>query len=766
MEIKRVIAGGLATLAAGATFALGAGAVTLGDFVTVSGNTMTSPYLVIGDNAAAADTLAAADIGVALAGQATQTVSIAGSLGTMSVTDGASIETKSRKLYYGENLNSASIKPKILSKDLPTILAGGTVNQKDGKDVDYSQYLTLGAQSVTFGRDSKWDDPALYIDLVKGETLYTYELIFSQGLDTGQIANKEIEMLGVPYVFSDTSGDLAGNKLVLYGAGQTETISAGQSTTVTIAGNDYVITVVGVGEGNDAVLDINGEQFDVDTDDSSTVDIEKDDLNLHVKAVRAVKFPTESGSVQVFIGSEKTTLHDVAGSTDEVQLGSTGVDGTVLTITNTTTKIDKISIVFSVEDKEKLQAGDSVTDPVFGAFKIAFGGIYPELDSATKDVVEIEKSGDDSVDVTWTNRDGIEYDMSMLYLNNSAGGLDVSDGSYNIKFYNNATIVEGDFLAVTTGTGDEKYSYILEFTDYTSDDEVILTDVSSGTEYTISSNTEYIYPGESGSAVKVTSFKPGGVEAIALNNTGTAVNDLVSLYTENGGKLIFEIGNATGDLGTTDPKTKFKGYINVTEHTFKTSDDVAESTIRITLSNDTSKVSNIVGGGDVSLVADDDNDYKYGVSSAGSYVIEDVENDIVTIYATDEPTPVYVGVGSNPMFSAAEGASGGSVEQAVQIKNSISKMESEVNTASLDRDLVLLGGPCANGLVAELLEMSSSNPDCATEFTALYPTEGVITVVSDAFSSGQKALVVAGVNRAMTRSLAVKVMQGTLDYEA
>jgi hypothetical protein len=267
---------------------------------------------VIGDNAAAADTLAAADIGVALAGQATQTVSIAGSLGTMSVTDGASIETKSRKLYYGEALNAAAIKPKILSKDLPTILAGGTVNQKDGKDVDYSQYLTLGAQSVTFGRDSKWDDPALYIDLVKGETLYTYELIFSQGLDTGQIANKEIEMLGVPYVFSDTSGDLAGNKLVLYGAGQTETISAGQSTTVTIAGNDYVITVVGVGEGNDAVLDINGEQFDVDTDDSSTVDIEKDDLNLHVKAVRAVKFPTESGSVQVFIGSEKTTLHDVA----------------------------------------------------------------------------------------------------------------------------------------------------------------------------------------------------------------------------------------------------------------------------------------------------------------------------------------------------------------------------------------------------------------------------------------------------------------------
>jgi S-layer protein (TIGR01564 family) len=93
-------------------------------------------------------------------------------------------------------------------------------------------------------------------------------------------------------------------------------------------------------------------------------------------------------------------------------------------------------------------------------------------------------------------------------------------------------------------------------------------------------------------------------------------------------------------------------------------------------------------------------------------------------------------------------------------------MESEVSTSSLDRDLVLLGGPCANGLVAELLEMSASKPDCVSEFTALYPTEGVITVVEGAFDSAHKALVVAGVDRDATRDLAVKVMQGTLDYSA
>jgi hypothetical protein len=724
---------------------------------------MTSPYIVIGGNAAAEDTLAAADIGVALAGQATESVAVSGAQAVMSATGGAMIETTSTKLYIGDALNDADVKPTVLAKDLPTILASGAVNNgADGsKDADYSQYLTLGSlQEVEFARDSSWDDPALYIDLVKGQQLYEYKIIFSQGLDTGEIANEEITLLGIPYVFSDTAGELGGNLLTMFGAGQTETVSAGASTTVNVGGEDYVITVVGVGESSDAVIDINGEQFDVDTDDTSTVDITKGDLNLHVKAVRAVKFPVESGSVQMFIGSEKTVFEDVPLTNNEVSIGGTGVDGTVVEITNTTTKIDTVTITYAVQDKEKLLAGDSVTDPVFGAFKIAFGGIYPALDDSSKDVVVVEKSGDETVDVTFTNKDGNEYDMTMVNLNSSTR-LEVSDGSYNIYAYNNATLHEGEFVIVTAG----EYSYVLEFTDYTSDDEVILEDASTGSEYIISANTQYIYPGESGRAVAITAFKPKAEEAVALNNTGVAAGVRATIYTENGAEVEFNMGNSTAIVGGTGTQSRLvSGIIQITEHTFKTTDDVAESIVNITISN-TTEISNIVASGPT-MVADDDNDYKYGVTTAGTYVVEDVENDVVTVYTPEEPTPVYVAVGADPVFAAGEGAESGTVQQAVQIKNSISKMESEVDTTALSRDLVLIGGPCANSLVAEVLEMSSSNPECATEFTALYPTEGVISVVENAFSSGQKALVVAGVNRAATRDLAVKVMQGTIDYSA
>ena len=166
------------------------------------------------------------------------------------------------------------------------------------------------------------------------------------------------------------------------------------------------------------------------------------------------------------------------------------------------------------------------------------------------------------------------------------------------------------------------------------------------------------------------------------------------------------------------------------------------------------------------LIGKDDTDYEYGVSKSGTYVIRNTDADTLKIYTPEVPTAVYVGVGSSPSFTTGEGVSAGTVEQAVEIRNSVSMMESEISTSTLDRDVVLLGGPCANGLVATALNMSASKPTCVADFTALYPTEGVIKVVSNVFDSGQKALVVAGVDRTATRNLAELVMQGTIDYSA
>ncbi len=767
MEIKRVITGGLATFAAGATMVLGAGATTtLGDFVTVDGNTMTSPYIVIGDNAAAADTLAAADVAVALAGQATETVSVSGATATMAVSDGAAIKTKSENLYVtdasGNNAFNASPLDgfKFTYKELPVLLKTETFKQDDSDTVEVAQRIYVGAQTVGFNKDNNadWTDPQLNIYLEKNKALYTYEMRFSPAVETDQIADKTINLLGKEFVFGSASGQ-AGDKLTLFESSQTKTVAAGESITVTSGGEDYVITVVGINDaGTSTTIDINGESDTYEDED----DIEEGELSAHVKAINAFKFPVESGSVELFIGSQSMVLEDG----EEVTLGGDEVDGTIVRVTNTTTDIREVEVTYEVQDKDYMEVGESFTDPVFDAFDISLGGIYPALDDASKDMIKVETADTDVV-LTFTNADDITYEQVILYADSSAIELN-TDGtaSTTVNVRNNQTITEGEFVVVTDGS---EYTYILEFTDISgnSGEEIItLTDVSTGGEYKITADDYGQTVGIGSIDVSVTGFSASGTESVALNNTKGPINDVAEFWTESGANITIVLSNATAD-------DTFGGAIHITESTFETEDQLTEDYFNITVGLGSSTISSIGLTNaliDQGMESDDDGDWEYGLSQAGTYIVlddTDDDDETITIYTPDEPTPVYVAFGTSPTFAGGSGAAAGTVQQAVQIKNSISKFESQVTADStLSRDLVLLGGPCANGLVAELLEMSATNPDCATEFTAEHPTEGVITVVEDAFGSGQKALVVAGVNRDTTRDLAVKVMQGTLEYSA
>ncbi|MCD6496478.1 MAG: S-layer protein [Candidatus Aenigmarchaeota archaeon] len=768
MEIKRLIAGGLATLAAGATLALGAGAVTLGDFVTVSGNQMTSPYIVIGGNAAAEDTLAAADVAVALAGQATETVAIPGAQATASVTNGALIQTKSDTLYLGEALSSVGGTFKFTSKELPTLLATETFTQKDGNTVDVQQRIYVYGQSVQYGEgDTDWEEPGLYLKFADGENVFKYQARFTPDLDTEQVENKEITLLGKKFVFGEAEDNNA-LKLTMYESSQTTDITAGESTTINVDGTDYTVTVVGIDtNGDHATIDVNGESETYEPGD----DIKQGDFEAHVKDIRAFKFPVESGSVQLFIGSTSTVLEN--GS--KVTLGGDDVDDAwVLMSTNSTDyEMSSLEVRYATDDDILLKPGESWTEPVFGgAFKVAFGGMPTALDSDSKDLVKFQADSED-LKVTFTNPDGNEYSAVLASVGTGTQVLataDAADGADVVHFLNNETLDDGDYVVISDGDKPE-YSYILEYVDFNSDDQVVLEDISTGTKYYIDANDVGDTINVGNLDVEVTGFSGSPTETVALNNTQLGTGTIAKLVTYGGAAITPYLNTTSGAfLAVGSNKYAF----NVTEEAdgtfdsdqdFTVTDDDFTVTVTAGGENDITEVT--VAG--VALKSYDDEDIKSGLTKAGTYVVRDYtnsEDDVVKLYIPDEPVPVSVAFGADPTFGSTSEVAAGTVEQAVQIKNSISKMESEVSTDSLNRDLVLLGGPCANGLVAELLEMSKTNPDCATEFTAEYPTEGVIKVVDDAWSSGHKALIVAGVNRQATRDLAVKVMQGTLDYSA
>jgi hypothetical protein len=767
MEIKRVIAGGLAALAAGATLALGVGAQTcpvsstgLGQLICISGNTMTSPYIVIGGNAAAEDTLAAADIGVALGGQATTTVTVPGAQGTMSVSNGVLIEGEAYKLYIGTQLDDKDRKPDLTNDDLPVVLAGGTVDHKNIADVDYSEYLSMGDQAVTWSKESEWTEPALNLEFDTASVAYTYKVVFQSGIDVGYITSREIDLLGLKYVFAGQEDDLTNTSLVLYAAGQTKTIAAGGSESVVDPnGVSHVIQVVGIdADGDEATITIDEEQFNVDETDNNYVT--KGDLNVYVKSIDAFEFPAKSGSVQIFIGSEKLTLDSendrVLTGNDEEVSGSTcnftQVDGD---------KIYEIQITWTPDEEAYLIADTGITDGVFGAFKIAFGGIFPGLDADSKDVVEVEKSSSTKVKLSFENKAGDTCGMNVYYTSEDAWG----DSRYNISvsqpsgtdplndWNESGNVSEKGYFLVNRGYD----SYILQY--YSTDNSnnlIKIKDMCSGTSFDASTTTEFFYLGGQKYEFKVNTIS----ETIRVDQSGnqSAPGEQVPLFTAHKAKIELEQG-APGEFTVTEAPFSASGI-----------QGASEVAINVTVTLDTGEVdtlkvddSVLAGSG---LVNKDDTDYDYGVSASGTYVIENTDSDSVKIYTPEIPTAVFVGVGADPAFAAGEGVSAGTVEQAVQIKQSVSKMESEVNTATLNRDLVLLGGPCANSLVAELLNMSSASGQCSTDFVAEYPTEGVISIVSDAFDSGQKALVIAGVDRTATRNLAEKVMQGTLSYSA
>jgi hypothetical protein len=762
MEIKRVIAGGLAAMAAGATLAFGAGAVTLQDFVTVSGSTLTSPYIVIGGNAAAEDTLAGADIGVAIGGVATKTVAVPGAQGTMSVSDGAMIEGEAYKLYVETALSDTNRKPDLTKEDLPVVLGGGTVDHKTITDVDYDEFLSMGGQQVTWSKETDWDEPALNLQfLSSGGVAYTYKIVFGGGLDPEYVEGKTVTMLGKEYVFSSQDSDLTNTSLTLYAAGQTETVAAGASTTATVDGTEYTITVVGVNtDGSAATIDVNGEAFDVSAP-GGTYDsyITKGDLNVYIKSVRAFKFPAESGSVQFFLGSEKLVLDN---STAVVTKGSSEVSGSAVTFpTVSGGKIYEIQITYTPDDDTYVRSGEAFTDPIFEAFEIAYGGIYPGLTDSSKDQIEIEKSSSTKIKLKFTNKAGESCSVDVYnasgwavgskpiqVLNPTYGGGDVNGlNSWNAS----GNISEGDYFLLSQNYN----SYIMQYVSTDSTNNLVkFKDLCSGTTIEASTQTGFFYLGGSKYSFVVNT----GTETVRVNATGGASAQPVTLFTS--GKAGVELyASKPGEFMVTEAPFSIAGIQGATQVSLNVTSTLSSGEIdTISVVN----ASSLAGSGLVS--SETNTDLSYAVSKAGTYIVKDSDSDTLDIYTPATPTAVYVAVGADPTFASGEGVSAGTVEQAVQIKNSISKMESEVTT--YDRDLVVIGGPCANSLTAEILNMSSASGTCYNEFIAEYPTEGVVTVVNDYLDSGKKALVVAGLNRDKTRALAVKVMQGTLEYSA
>ncbi len=816
MQMKKVLAGGLAAITAGATLALGVFA-GLGDYAD---STVTPPFLVvIGDSAAGTDVLGAADIAAALAGYVTESVST-GAGAQVSVNGGADVSTADNKLYMGSKINKA--KNTLTSVDLPTLLAKGSMTVS-GVAYEYDQYITLGSTPVvsynTIPAASKLD-PILYLSTssgtsVNGNPTYNLSVVFNKPLNVSNtnVQSRTVTFFGNEYTIGSGSGatNTGYNPLELFGYGKTVTLERGVPVEVTVNDVPYTIEATYIGS-NQLLLKV-GDATSPELQRYSSEVV--GGLNIYVKSILPAVVSGDTSMAVVSLGSSKLTL--THGTT--VQVGeSTNLDGTLVNIVGDANGISKITVSVAASESAKafIEAGEAFTDPVFGSFKVAFNGLTPGLTDSSRDVISIS-GGTTTGTVSFKDYKGNDATLNWVYDNSGTIGLNATTTtSYHIvendtiqatDYFLFAPSQESEFghifrVAAISGVNGANPTFRLEdvitgsSTTYNIDKSDGITDIYIDGQLVQVANVSTSQVKITwGSGSTLTAFPliklAGGEYMTFIDNSTTLTNtstyelpgntsavDFSALDWGYGnvnitrGQIRYTFTNSSPNIATLQSVSstaasnnllinEFPAILIMQEKDNSTTQDfiAVEAFERDTTSHYVGvRAPTFSDTGGLAMVSHSGGTYmSSAVNSFGTYATyyqPPSAGQEVKVYYPDTQAVAAVGVGANPTF--AEGQAG-TVEQAKKITTPVAKFAGDITPSAPGADMILVGGPCANALVEQLAADNAAIPSCS-EWDL---SEGIIQEVANAFGSGKKALVVAGDTGADTRALAAALIGGT-----
>jgi hypothetical protein len=708
--------------------------------------------VVLGQGAAVQDVLGAIDISNAFQANSISesVVDIPGQT-TTTVDGGVKIESAGNHLLINEALNSA--KSKFDKSDLPKLLADGTVvEEDDNTDFDYDQEIVPGAGvSVQYDKDpSGVDDPMLYLDFNTGtKALWNYTLDFKgTGLNLSEVADSEtIEMLGKVFTFG--SSITKTGEVTLFGSDTTTFLSLNQPQTIVVDGSSYEIEVVGGNsDRNEIVLAVNGVRKTLSQSETKTVG----GVEIYVKDVFVTDIPTLDASATVFVGSQKVILQAASATANTCSMQGVEINGDTLnrlkgcvmsSSTGRNEDVDKIRFQFlPAKSDDNLQQkfaieGETIVDPLFGTFEVNFAGETTPMDDSSKNAVTVERSGDE-LEVTFTNDDGDEISFKPYKMHSSStANVNVfsevtgEDGWIGVA---NESIATDDVFALTEGTGTTKNTKVYEVAGFKTDnsvDYVRLEDLGSGdiSDYKVGDQIGDAVTDGAGTAVTVVAIS---TDSELLNLSSTAN---VTLFLEGGKNY----------LTLTDVAANTQANQTIT-YTESDSDETSTGTLVIRAQGDdgndeldlfVSRTGTWDGG------ADDGNDNDMYVSSYGTYYTADTESDgrsIVKFWSpVDKDAEVYYDVFVAPI-GAAVITSGGSNSITTQSVNPVAVgaavLDVDVQLATANKNLVVVGGPCINSVAAELL----GNPAVCSE--GFEPGKALIELFD--LDNGKVAMLVAG----------------------
>jgi hypothetical protein len=418
-----------------------------------------------------------------------------GTTGSTSATvsgNAASLNTASEKIYFEVDTGIGVAIDTLTDDELPTVLGADSMTDDAGTEYSYVQTIKLGNTEFTLSDSSgDLDNPALLLDVGISATdpLYNYTLTMTNILNwtDDDSIGEDIELGGMSFTIG-TNTDV--DTIHLFGGADTVSLDTATtpSTTVTIGGTTYTVTLDAVSEG--------GTEASITLSDGSSTDTEtisegssKKLLGVTVYVKDTMSTTNDQGRATVLLGANEIYLED----TSEVMVGSDqeDIDNTRVWYGASTTPRNLASLTISVamqdNDLDHIAVGDKFVDPVFGTFYVQFSDAVngPMIDgnqgddlNTARHMVEFTAAKDDCVQVTFAVGD----DTKSIEFDDDGSMEDCSD--HDIEIVEGAALSVGEYTILNSGSDQMMVEVTKIHCDAGgADDDITLTDVFTGEKY-------------------------------------------------------------------------------------------------------------------------------------------------------------------------------------------------------------------------------------------------------------------------------------------
>jgi hypothetical protein len=725
---KEIIASLVTTLMVASVLVTSGLAKPLNTYPTFMGN-VGDFYVVVGQSAAASDVAGAIDVAANLAQLSYQTVDI--------TSTSAAVTGIERKIAIPTTSTGGQIGG-TTSNNLPNILkayhySGLKQGQIDylGTKYNYIELVELKTgTSKTPQMTHKLGDPVngtLKMKIDTNDIAYKYQ--FTSAIQFGytsanassyqnplaiKVADQDFKIVAIPSSTSFTA-------LV----GTVKWLSEGESMTA----GDLTIKLIGAYTGTKAkveVTDPNGNVVwsSMATSTTTSITYGSDTYKVKVLDSAAPTVAGQAGIAQIifgkgdvektFDGSDTSTLSAWGSNWRIAGQFASGTTGNVAALDNITVTYSPPSLA----EADKYYLAGSVFKGPSDYFELSYIGLYPS-DFAKITIAPV--TGKTIYNSTASSGYASQSGLNGLEISTDVGGSIVSGANGYGKVYVlfNATPANGNFNSIGVWTG---------YYEPTTQRVVQL------------SPTAGAFGANSSAASPLFTFTlsyggPGASSQFVLNGTFNAntIFGQVSLYGSSE-EARFAFQNRTPALASSTPEI----ILGATVSSANSNDAMA--LVEGTLTDVSTQLKDLITDGGVQL---------YTVNS-------NVLSDKAMVGIAPEQVFAKVQFGKIGQTSTT----GGTVKQVVPITAAVAKLDSEVTDAiKTGKNLVLVGGPCKNSLVADLKTAGKFAYGCSD-----WPGQNfaLIQAIDDGFATGKVAVVVAGTTADDTR-LASSVLQDYAD---